>query len=325
MDEWHPRTDPDEEEAVRRLLEMAGPRPPIPQEDLDAISAATRSAWQTQVRRRVPARRPLRAFAVGLAAALAVAVGLALWWAAHRPSPTVAWVEEVAGPIYLESRAVSEGAPIPLGAAIRSVGRASLRLSDGATVRLDLESRLRFVSAAVLELERGGLYVDTGRGPRSIEVRTSLGRVQDIGTQFALRVSGTALVVRVRDGAVRTEHRGRTWLTQAGQELVLRRDGRSEIRAVASYGPEWEWVLETSPGFDIEGRSLQELLDWVSRETGWRIVLDERLADSASRIVLHGSLGELRPDQAPFAVLPGAGLEGELEDGTLTVRPRSPR
>ena len=154
-----------------------------------------------------------------------------------------------------------------------------------------------------------------------------MGTARDVGTRFAVRIVGpegrSALLVRVRDGAVLAGQGRRTYRTEAGQELVLHQDGTAERRGAVPYGPEWQWVMEASAGFDVEGRSLQEFLDWVSRETGWRIVLaDEGLAESAAGIVLHGGIGGLRPDQAPFAVLPGAGLEGELEDGTLTVRPR---
>jgi hypothetical protein len=334
----------DEEEDVRQLLATAGPRPPIPQEDLDAIAAAARGAWQNEVRRRggIPGRppgRPVRALVLGLAAALALSVGLA-WWLLSRTtlvrSATIAQVEAVAGPVHLEaeagaSRPIAARERVALGAVLQSGGggRASLRLLDGATVRLDVETRLRFAAADVLELERGAIYIDTedaASSPRAIEVRTPLGTVRDVGTQFAVRVVAPereTLLVRVRDGEVFTEQRGRTYVTAAGQELVLRRDGKLEQREIAPYGSDWDWVMAASPGFDIEGRSLREFLDWVSRETGWRVVLaDEELADSAETIVLHGSLGRLRPDQAPFAVLPGAGLDGELENGRLVVRRR---
>jgi hypothetical protein len=329
----------EEEEIVRGLLEMAGPRPPLPQEDLDAIAEAARSAWRTQVRQRA-AYRPRRAAVLALAAALIVAVGLVWWWVSRAPRgsagvppPTVARVEAVTGPVQLEaegqeSRAITKGEPIPPGALLSSGdGRAALRLAGGATVRLDTETRLRFASAAVLALERGAVYVDTGSGsqPRTpLEVRTPLGVARDVGTRFAVRIvdaERTALLVRVRDGAVLTEQRGRAYRTRAGEELVLHHDGRSERREVTAHGPAWEWVLEASPGFDIEGRTLREFLDWVSRETGWRVrYADVGLADSTAKIVLHGSIGDLRADRAPFAVLPGAGLEGKLEDGTLVVR-----
>ena len=333
---------PEEEESVRRLLEMAGPRPLIPQEDLDAIAAAARSAWREQVRsgRQAPARRPLRTAWMALAAALIVAVGLVWWWvsraprdAAGVPPPTVARVEAVTGPVQLktntdEARTITTGELILQGAALHTDnGKAALRLAGGATVRLDAESRLRFASATVLDLEHGALYVDTGAGPRprtAIEVRTPIGTVRDIGTQFAVRVADhekAVLSVQVRTGAVLTRHRGRTYRTQAGEELALRHDGTAERRQIPTYGSDWEWILAASPGFDIEGRSLREFLDWVSRETGWRVrYADAGLADSAAKIVLHGSIGDLRADRAPFAVLPGAGLEGRIEDGTLVVR-----
>ena len=302
MDERDPST---EEEIVRRLLEAAGPRPPIPQEDLDAIAETARSAWSAQVARRdgisVPTpRRPRWVLGLGLAAALVLAAGLAWWWGSRREPvpPTVDWVEALSGPVRVET-------------------------AGGATVRLHAETRLRFVSAAILELERGAIYVDTGSAPQSprFEVRTPLGTVQDVGTRFAVQLVGPeTLVVRVRDGEVLTEHQGLTDRTPAGQEMVLHRDGTVERHAVAAYGPAWDWVLEAAPGFDVEGRTLQELLDWVSRETGWQIVFaDPGLADSAGKTVLHGSFGGLRPDQAPFAVLPGAGLRGEVEDGKLVI------
>jgi ferric-dicitrate binding protein FerR (iron transport regulator) len=342
-----------DEQALRRLLERAGPRPEVPQEDLEAISATLRSAWQFQARRQAAEsqrqaemRRPAWPLVAALAAGLALAVGLVWWWVSRtsrddRVPPTVAWVEEVKGLVDLETptnplHRIAEGDPIPLDAVLESGGegedgRASLRLPDGTNVRLDLDTRLRLVSAATLELERGGIYVDTDSGPRwprsdtAIEVRTPLGTLRDVGTQFAVRVVEAempALLVRVREGAIVTEHQGTSYLTPAGQELLLRRDGTAVRGAAAGFGPAWDWLLGVSPGFDVENRSLQDFLDWVSRETGWRIALDPGLGESATQIMLHGSIGELRPDEAPFAVLPGAGLEGELDGGTLVVRRR---
>ncbi len=327
MDEQDRTGTQEDEELVRRLLAEAGPRPPLPEEDLEAITAAARAAWRANVRPRVPAKRARRPLWLPLAAALAVAVGLASWWISrgNRAPVAVARVEEVSGTVHLGSRQIAAGDPVPLGAELRSgeTGRAALRLTGDVDVRLDAETRLRFVSAAILELESGGLYVDSGSGKGSIEVRTAIGTARDVGTQFLVRIAdGAALLVRVREGSVLTERGGQTYLIPAGRELVLRRDGTSEQRAAAGHGPGWDWVLGVSGVFDIEGRTLPEFLAWVSRETGWRVVLDGDLAEEAPEIVLHGSLGGLRADQAPFVLLPGAGLEGDLRAGTLTVRRR---
>ena len=52
---------------------------------------------------------------------------------------------------------------------------------------------------------------------------------------------------------------------------------------------------------------------------------DAALAEAARGMIQQASraqTGALRADQAPFLLLPGANLEGELEAGVLTVRRR---
>lgn len=341
----------DHEREVAELLERAGPRPEVPEEDLEAIAGAARSAWQAswgaeptrEVRWTLHRRR--FAAAAALAAALALAVGLGWWWRSLHPSappPVVAHLEAVFGSVGLAGEGmggggVSPGQPLREGVAVATggasgpEGRVALRMATGTSVRLDAESRLLLVSASVLELERGTVYLDTGTaapGGGRVEVHTALGTARDVGTQFMVRVAGPgaeALSVRVREGSVAVERGRATHRAGAGRELVLHKDGRVERRDAPGYGPAWEWVAAAGPAFELEGRSVAELLDWVSRETGWRVLYeDPELAASAEVIVLHGSLGELRADQAPFELLPGAGLEGELRGGVLLVRRGGP-
>lgn len=326
------------EEEVRRLIEEAGPRPPVPQEDLDAIMAAAHSAWREQVRRRTEtrARPPVRAWAAAaLAAAVLIAVGL-LWWQGQRKAQVplmIARLEAARSSLLLESgadaapRRLAVGEEIPRGALLRTEGPggASLRVTGGTTLRLAAGTRLRLATATAFDLEQGAIYLDTGGESRSeaVTVRTPVATAKDIGTQFAVALVGSpeAMHVRVREGAVSVERGGSSYLAPAGQELLLRRDGTLELREIAGHGSEWDWVVNAAPPFEIEGRTLRQLLDWVSRENGWQVrFAEESLAAEAEGIVLHGSLGGLRPDQAPFAVLPGAGLEGELKEGVLTVR-----
>jgi hypothetical protein len=336
------------ERRVRELIEAAGPRPEVPEEDLGAIVAAARAEWHSRWESRGEAARRRRwglAAAAGIAAVLVLAVGLAAWWRARPAAPggpapeAVALIEAAAGPVEL---AAGEAAPVPAGEGERvaagswvhtggeeagALGRASLRLASGATLRLDAGTRLRLTSASVLELERGAVYVDTAGATSptgALEVRTALGTARDVGTRFAVRLlggEGGALRVQVRDGAVEVERRGRTYRAGVGDELVVRGAEPVERREVSPHGSDWEWVIAAAPPFELEGRSLRELLDWVSRETGWRILYeDEALEAGADEIVLHGSAEGLRADQAAFAVLPGAGLEGELGGGVLLVR-----
>jgi len=339
----------DDDREVGALLGVVGRRPEIPREDLDAIVGAARVAWREQVAE-VAARRGSRrmgtvARVVGLAAVLVLALGVLWWWSGSRSAGvevTVAQIEAVSGPVGIRAaggevatvargQSVGPGAEIETGGTGEGPGLLSLLLGGGVTVRADSGTLLRIASAEELELLRGAIYVDTGidgpapaEGVHGIEVRTVVGTARDVGTRFAVRLLDPrepVLRLRVRDGAVQVEQRGRSFRAGSGDELVLHQDGTVERRQTSAWGDDWEWVLAAAPAFELEGRTLAELLGWVSRETGWNMRYeDEGLASSAEEITLHGSLGALRPDQAPFAVLPGAGLEGTLDGDTLTVR-----
>ncbi len=131
--------------------------------------------------------------------------------------------------------------------------------------------------------------------------------------------------VRVREGMVLIEQgegsQGESsHSATSGTKLTLHRDGSVLRRRVPVHGPEWRWILDTAPHFDIEGRTLREFLDWVARETGWQLrFADQTMETSAETITLHGAFGDLTPDQASDVVLPGAGLRGQVVDGTLIV------
>jgi hypothetical protein len=302
-----------EEAAVARLLAEAGPRPPIPPEDLTAITAAAREAWQQTVRQRASLRWRRAAWSVvGVAAAalLAVAAGLAWWSGGFSRRP--AWIEARNGPLQL---AEEDGTwrTVPTGKAV-SPGVATLRLEAG--------TRVRFGAASTLELAAGAVYFDSSSdaNPSHLVVQTAYGTARDVGTRFEVRLA-EAMVVRVRDGRVAIASHGVSQVAAAGEELVVHDDGSMERREIAVYGPGWEWVLAAAGPFAVEGRTVPELLDWVTRETGWQVrYADEELAAKAREIVLHGRMGTLRPDQAPFVLLAGAGLEGKLQGDTLNIR-----
>lgn len=280
-------------------------------------------------------RRPDWVMPALIAAVLALSVGL-VWWLAGRSGAAAETVraESVAGNTWIggagigDFRPLRTGETISAGATVHTVtddaeiaaGRASFRLADGTVLRLDTGTVARFVSPGTVALDQGAIYADSGENGSGLTVTTPAGTASDVGTRFTVRLIGPsrrpALEVRVRDGAVAVERGGREWLTPAGEELVVSPGGESHRRPIDPWGPEWEWVLEAAAGYPIEGRTLGELLDWVTRETGWTVRWAEPgLAAGAREIVLRGAIGGLRPDQAPFVVLPGAGLEGELVEG----------
>jgi hypothetical protein len=70
----------------------------------------------------------------------------------------------------------------------------------------------------------------------------------------------------------------------------------------------------------LEGATVQTFLDWISREQGWDWeIADSTLRARAGRVVLHGSIEGLTPEEALAAVLPAAGLTYRREGARLVI------
>ena len=162
--------DAGEQDAIARVLRLAGPRAGVPEARRARVQAAVRAGWKAGVRRRTARRRLISWGALGAVAACLLVLARPtlddrVGEAAGDP---VAIVERLDG---TGSRAAVDSGPLALHDAVRSGqwietdarARLALRFFDGTSVRLDAGSRVRPLSAGVLELARGAVYVDTGR------------------------------------------------------------------------------------------------------------------------------------------------------------------
>lgn len=331
------------------LFGVAGRRPRLPEHELAPIRAAARDAWRKPLRRR--ATRRLVGVGLGLAAGVLVAIGLLARGVrpVGTPAPVDAAPASLVGEVLVELGEVTVSGPdgaaragLQAGSTVvtGSAGRAALRLSGGTSVRIDVDSRLRFETATLVALDRGAVYVDSDSrvAHAAIVVETPLGTVRHRGTQFEVRLldgpagsSGSsvrtedsaaamALRVTVREGTLDVDHRGRRYQADAGAELTLRADGSVEQSIAPAHGAAWAWTQQAAPPFLIEGRTLAAFLDWVSREAAlpWRYG-DASLESIAGQTILHGSIAGLTPEQALSVVLPGCGLRYRRMDGSLML------
>jgi hypothetical protein len=309
-------------------------------------------------------RRSRALAALALAAALAALLfGTRVWWRggeAGTPVVTttaparVAVVEASTTSLRIDEagaeRALAVGEAISAGTIVRRTSSAerangahpasaALRLESGALIRFDAGTSARLVSPTRIDLLAGALYADTdpdalvGAPPRhaptaGLEIHTAAGVARDVGTRFIARlVTGsdtTTLRILVRDGTVRVERDSDSALANAGEQITARAGAEIELGPAPTFGPEWAWVIAAAPPFEVAGRSIAEILDWVERETGWAVRYeDAALAEAARGMIQQASreqIGAMRADQAPYVLLPGANLEGEVEGGVLTVR-----
>ncbi len=325
---------PEDDSAVHRLLSLAGPRPELTAQQVSRLQAAVRPHWQAAV---VPHRPFWKlpvfwGFGGGLvvaAALLAAALGLfrlepwlpgSEWLLAELVTATGEVSRRPSGtPSEADRLAVGEGVRQGDHLAVDK-GRAALRLPSGASVRLDTGTRVRFLAPDRLSLEHGAVYVDS-HGDR-IEIHTSLGVVEEIGTQFEVRLLDQSLRLRVREGRVVLHHDQGDDEGGQGEELLLVPGAPLVRAAVATHGSVWSWVQEVAPSIAFDDRTLQSYLDWVARETGLELRFsDPALAARAPETQVHGDVTGLAPEETLALVLPACGARHRIVGGVLVVEP----
>jgi ferric-dicitrate binding protein FerR (iron transport regulator) len=313
------------EEAMAALLRLAGDRDAPAPERRERVREVVEARWREAVRGR---RLRRRGTGVGLGLAIAATLLVALWprTADRGPARSLATLELAVGPVTVAGVPVRPGLGLSAGEVIRTgqAGGAALRLSGGTGIRIDSDSEVGLVSAGVVTLEAGAVYVDSGRsGGGGVRVRTPLGDIRDVGTQFEVRLASGTLEVNVREGRVQLRLPGRSEQASVGESLTLTREGRLERAERPSHGPGWDWVVSLATPFGIEGRSLDDFLAWVARESGRRVRF-QGVDAQARRQVLHGSLEGLGPIPALEVVLPTCGLAWRLDDDAILVLPAEP-
>jgi ferric-dicitrate binding protein FerR (iron transport regulator) len=323
------------EERIAALLRLAGPRP-RPADDVTArVHAAVREEWMRSTQQRSRVRW------LALAAALIVAVVLVVPRFRSKPAVPaaviVASVQAVHG-----STTLTLHDKIAEQTWIETPAGGTLALDwNGATLRLDEDTRLRLDSAQIATLERGAIYFDDGnaavpaagqaasrrpgaetapvqpaRTPAFRTIRTALGDIRDIGTRFEVRLREEILRVRVREGRVDLRRGNDHVVADAATELIANRNG-IERNAIAVSGDDWKWIEEAAPPLRLEGLTLSEAIERVAREKGLRAELHG--VEGNAR--LHGSV-DFTPDEALDAATAATSATYRIERGALIVRRR---
>ncbi len=311
--------DRHEDDLVERLVRLADSGPEMPGHGAQRIKTAIGPLWQREVRARARHRRFLWG-AAALAAAAAISFAVVMIPRNAPPPPEartpLARIELVRGSI-VTTPGLSTGSWLHTD----GESRAAIRLIRGQALRLDVNTRIRLLSGRVAELDRGAVYIDSDGG-QPLEVRTTFGVVRDIGTQFEVRRE-RELIVRVRTGTVSLMTSTQPLEIRGGTSVTVAIDGSRKTNPIRADALEWEWTQRVAPPFAIEGRPVAALLDWVTREAGLSIRYQDGEAERMARItILHGSLGDLRPDQAPEVILPTAGLQAKrARDALIVSRP----
>ncbi len=317
---------------IERVLKAAGLRERVPFEIESAAREHLRREWRAIVAGRRGARRRVGSFA--LAASVLVAA-FALWFVALRPDAAAGPVATMAvalNDVRVRSGWLQGWEPATAGRSLKAGesletgpdGRAGISIPGIASARLDHDTRIRLASAERLVIERGALYVDSGTGAPGdsrLAVETPTGSLRHIGTQYEVRLDGSDVRVRVREGRVEWQSKsGAVERGDAGEQFTIAADGAVKRMQSARYGQTWDWIASTTPAIDIEGRPLADFLAWAGRELGREVVFaSPEIRQETAAIVVHGSVAGLTPQQALDAVLATTSVRGSLGQGRIVV------
>ena len=328
--------------AFHDLFQLIEEQPTVSQEHYQRVKSGVELEWQAMLAKRSGSQTGMFG-KFGLQQYQAIAASLILMvgaWFLHGSMQVnpVAVVEVVVGEVRLLDTsseemfsAVSEiGVQLFSGDSIETGAEAGLglRLVDGQSLRLDVNSRLKLISANKYLLKRGAVYFDSDNSSAPpIVVQTPFGIARDIGTQFEIRVLEKSLRLRVREGQVNLKTKkllSKEFHVERGDELTLNATGAvSQTKVLPFDDKAWEWTGKLAPAFELEGQSLDKFLHWIARENGWELSYQhDRLEFYAKLNVLHGSIDGMYKEDALAAVSISGGVEYELQQGRLSITNR---
>ncbi len=227
------------------------------------------------------------------------------------------------GEPFFRHRTLRVGDAVRVGDDLSAHGGALILLAQGGTLRIAAGSVFAVANASQLQLRHGAIYVDKPVGLANagrLRVATRAGLVEHVGTEFEVLSDEQMVRIRVREGQVRFSGSSGVQLASAGTELVAAADGQVTRQSVPTYGRDWQWTVALAPDFPVEGRSLDDYLQWISRELGRKVVFaDERTRESAQRTILHGPVRSPATLDALAEVLSSTSLTYELAGGVIRV------
>ncbi len=321
------------DEAVEAILGQAGPRLVPPDDESRRVREAVHAEWRAVSGKH---RKRVRVTRMALAASVLLTAFLTLDTLRMNgvEEVNVASIGRTFGSIYVlgENSELLGGNHLTTVTAGQTLiteiaSGIGLAWGDGGSLRVDENSRVEFVSRERIFLRSGRIYFDSSpvlgsqvssASPR-LTVITEFGEVQHVGTQYMAEADAVTLTISVREGEVRLETANRSASVNEGKQLRLSGRRAPAVVDIGSTGAAWAWIEKTTPAVNLDGRTVEEFLRWVSRETGLQLEYESTVAeDYAKQKTLWGSL-DIGPREALEAWRLGTDLGWRIENGVIYV------
>lgn len=324
-------------DALDDLLSQASPRPVPPSDHEALVRTAVHAEWRTITRRR-RSRRRLAMIAVAASVLVAVFVSLNSIRVPDIAGIQVATISRSFGSIYLLGERAelheTNKLTVVLSGQTIATGNDSglgLRWSNGASLRIDADTRVVFVSPHEIYLRSGRVYFDsqpsalpsnsTQTFVEDFVIRTDHGSVAHQGTQYTTYANSTKLSVSVREGEVTIDGDHYVETVTAGRQVTFTGSSRPSVLNISRYDNDaWDWIEQLGPVAEFDGRTIHEFLLWVGHETGLRLQYETDAAEDLARNdTLRGTVAT-GPTNALRIWMMGIDLDWRIEDGIIYIR-----
>jgi ferric-dicitrate binding protein FerR (iron transport regulator) len=320
-----------QEEGLEALFQHVSPRQRAPVEVEREIRDKLQSEWRHATGRRRKRRRTVGlAIAASVVLALFISTNLLRKPGTAQPGPLLASIEKTTGDIFVQQPGEADSRlfmaeQLFAGQELSTIhgSRIALKWTTGESVRLDQNSRIELISDTEIELLAGNIYIDSSASPTTkndgFTIHTAAGPVSHIGTQYITGMTRGEIEISVREGRVAVGTGENQVIAAQGQKLHIDKAGRQSIAQIQTYGDSWQWAEQVSPKFSMDGRTMQEFLVWVGRETGRKVeYASPQTRISAEQTLLHGSV-DIEPLKALDLILQTSDLASEVRDGFIIV------
>jgi len=326
------------DEIFSSLLGQASPRQKAPEAEEREIRRAVHREWRSVTGKR-RARHRLISLAVAAVLVLAVTtlINVSRLAETSMEFQQLAKIERRSGEIIVLDAATDTWRQLALGEDAISAGqtietgsgaRMAVSWNAGGLLRVDENTRVALTANDQVQLVSGRLHYDSqslysNQQPLiNLLIETPYGTVRHMGTQFMTDLTDGALSVSVREGEVAISGDGMETLALAGEQVIISESGIEVRQTISPYADEWKWAQEIAPPYELDGRSMDEFLQWISRESGYHIEYESESARSlAEETILHGKI-DLPPMQALEVMLRTSDLVYELHGGVILVSSR---
>jgi ferric-dicitrate binding protein FerR (iron transport regulator) len=324
--------DDNDESQIERVLRKSGRRPAPPADMQHSVRASVEAEWRKVVNEQQVRRRRMITWSAAAGIVLAVAATALVLKPFDGPRQRVAGISVATGSVRAKSgawsrwRALHQHSEVDAGEVIATGedGRVALALRGDVSLRLDHDTRVYLTDAQHVAVVSGAVYVDSGQSVQPYDERLQLvtpaGAIRHVGTQYEVQLVSSGVWIAVREGKVELSLTGgATQHAVAGEQMVVSR-GDIEKKPISRDDFTWRWAAQVAPVFDIDGRSVADFLQWVSRETGRDVAFaTPQVQAQAARVMLSGSIAGLDPEEALAAVLPTTPLRSREVEGKLVV------